>query len=76
MSILINILFAGVFALGFMSGYVANRVEFEHNNCDDFSGKYQRYEAWLSIKNGVYRCFWIEKEYPWRVRVQGVIDVK
>ena len=76
MSILRNILFVGVFALGFMSGYVANQVEFDHHGCDDFSGKYQHYEAWLSIKNGVYRCFWIEKEYPWRVRVQGVIDVK
>lgn len=76
MSILRDLLFVAVFALGFMSGYVANRVEFDHIGCDDYSGKYQRYEAWLSIKNGVYRCFWIEKEYPWRVRVQGVIDVR
>ena len=76
MSILRNVLFVGVFSLGFMCGWVANRVDFDHSGCDDYTGKYQRYEAWLSIKDGVYRCFWIEKEYPWRVRVQGVIDVK
>jgi hypothetical protein len=76
MSILRNTLFVGVFALGFLAGYIANREEFEHLNCDDYTGKYQRYEAWLSVRQGIYRCFWIEKEYPWRVRVQGVIDVK
>ena len=76
MSILRNVLFVGVFALGFFSGWTANEVHFDHSGCDDYTGKYQRYEAWLSIKDGVYRCFWIEKEYPWRVRVQGVIDVR
>jgi hypothetical protein len=76
MSILRFLTIISVFAFGVFVGYVANRVEFDHHGCDDFSGKYQRYEAWLSIKDGVYRCFWIEKEYPWRVRVQGVIDVK
>ena len=65
-----------IFSFGFMCGWVANRVDFDHSGCDDYTGKYQRYEAWLSIKDGVYRCFWIEKEYPWRVRVQGVIDVR
>jgi len=76
MSFLKTLLFVGVFVLGFMCGWVANRVDFDHSGCDDYTGKYQRYEAWLSVKDGVYRCFWIEKEYPWRVRVQGVIDVK
>jgi len=51
-------------------------VHFEHNDCIDYSGKYQRYEAWLSVKDGIYRCFWIEKDYPHRVRIQGIIDVK
>ncbi len=76
MSILRNVLFVGVFALGFMSGWVANRVDFDHSGCDDYTGKYQRYEAWLSVKNGTYRCFWIETEYPHRVKMQGVIDVR
>jgi hypothetical protein len=51
-------------------------MEWAHEDCFDTTGKYQRYEAWLSVKNGTYRCFWIEKEYPWRVKVQGVIDVR
>lgn len=69
-------MFFGVFALGFMCGWVANKVDFDHSGCDDYTGKYQRYEAWLSIKDGVYRCFWIETEYPHRVRMQGVIDIR
>ena len=71
-----DLIFIGVFALGCICGWVANKVEFDHTGCDDYSGKHQRYEAWLSVKDGVYRCFWIEKDYPHRVRVQGVIDVK
>lgn len=71
-----EIIFVGVFALGVVCGWVANQVDFDHAGCDDYSGKYQRYEAWLSVKDGTYRCFWIEKDYPHRVRVQGVIDVK
>jgi len=71
-----DVIFVGVFALGVVCGWVANQVDFDHAGCDDYSGKYQRYEAWLSVKDGVYRCFWIEKDYPHRVRVQGVIDVK
>jgi hypothetical protein len=71
-----DVIFVGVFALGVVCGWVANQVDFDHAGCDDYSGKYQRYEAWLSVRDGVYRCFWIEKEYPHRVRMQGVIDVK
>jgi len=71
-----EIIFIGVFALGVVCGWVANQVDFDHTGCDDFTGKYQRYEAWLSVRDGVYRCFWIEKDYPHRVRIQGVIDVK
>ena len=71
-----DFIFVGVFALGVVCGWVANKVEFDHTGCDDFTSKHQRYEAWLSIRDGVYRCFWIEKDYPHRVRVQGVIDVK
>lgn len=76
MSILTRAFILSAFAFGVFIGIVASRVDFDHSGCDDFTGKYERYEAWLSVKNGVYRCFWIEKEYPWRVRVQGVIDVR
>ena len=76
MFILKDLVYVAVFCFGVMVGYVANKVEFDHHDCIDYSGKHQRYEAWLSVKDGVYRCFWIEKDYPNRVRVQGVIDVK
>jgi hypothetical protein len=51
-------------------------MEWAHEDCYDATGKYQRYEAWLSVKNGIYRCFWIEKEFPHRIKMQGVIDVR
>jgi len=76
MFVLKDLLFVFVFVFGVMVGHVATRVEFEHNDCYDTTGKYQRYEAWLSVKDGIYRCFWIEREYPHRVKMQGVIDVK
>ncbi|CAB4157461.1 hypothetical protein UFOVP678_27 [uncultured Caudovirales phage] len=71
-----DVIFVGVFALGVVCGWVANQVDFDHAGCDDYSGKYQRYEAWLSVRDGVYRCFWVETQYPHRVKMQGVIDVK
>jgi hypothetical protein len=76
MSILIKSCVAFAFCFGMFVGYVVGRMEWAHEDCYDATDKYQRYEAWLSVKNGIYRCFWIEKEYPWRVRVQGIIDVK
>ena len=76
MSILKYVAVVFIFSFGFMCGWVANRVDFDHSGCYDATGKYQRYEAWLSVKNGTYRCFWIETEYPHRVKMQGVIDVR
>lgn len=65
-----------VFILGVFLGYMAGQSEYEHDSCYDTTGKYSDYTAWLSVRDGIYRCFWIEKNYPWRVRQQGVIDVK
>jgi hypothetical protein len=76
MSILARAFILFAFAFGVFVGYIAGRVEWSHEDCYDAQGTYQRYEAWLSVKDGIYRCFWIEKEYPWRVKVQGVIDVR
>jgi hypothetical protein len=76
MSILTRAFIMSAFAFGVLLGYVTGRMEWAHEDCFDTTGKYQRYEAWLSVKNGTYRCFWIEKDFPHRVRVQGVIDVK
>jgi hypothetical protein len=65
-----------VFILGVCLGYMAGQSEYKHDSCYDALGKYNDYTAWLSVRDGIYRCFWIEKNYPWRVRQQGVIDVK
>jgi hypothetical protein len=71
-----DLIFIFVFCFGVLVGYAVGRMEWAHEDCYDATGKYQRYEAWLSVKDGIYRCFWIEKDYPHRVRVQGVIDVR
>ena len=76
MSILTRAFIMSAFAFGVLLGYVVGRMEWAHEDCYDATGKYQRYEAWLSVRDGIYRCFWIEKDYPHRVRIQGVIDVK
>lgn len=76
MSILTRAFIMSAFAFGVLLGYIAGRMEWEHNDCYDATGKYQRYEAWLSVKNGTYRCFWVETQSPFRVKMQGVIDVK
>jgi len=72
----INILLAFVFAFGILVGHTIGRVEWTHSDCYDASGKYVNYTAWLSVRDGVYRCIWIEDNYPWRVKLQGVIDVR
>jgi hypothetical protein len=71
-----DLIFIFVFCFGVLVGYAVGRMEWAHEDCYDATGKYQRYEAWLSVKDGIYRCFWIEKDYPHRVRIQGIIDVK
>ena len=76
MSILVRAFILSAFAFGVLVGYVAGRMEWDHDGCYDAQGIYQRYDAWLSVKNGTYRCFWIEREYPHRVKMQGVIDIK
>jgi hypothetical protein len=72
----INILLAFVFAFGILVGYTMGRVEWTHSDCYDASGTYVNYTAWLSVRDGIYRCIWIEDRYPWRVKLQGVIDVR
>jgi hypothetical protein len=76
MSILVRAFILSAFAFGILVGYIAGRMEWDHDGCYDAQGIYQRYDAWLSVKNGTYRCFWIEREYPHRVKMQGVIDIK
>ena len=76
MSILAKVFILFALLFGILIGHTAGRMEWDHERCYDTRDKYKGYEAWLSVRNGVYRCFWIENEYPNRVKMQGVIDVK
>ena len=66
----------GALMFGTFVGYNIGKIEWTHTDCYDVAGKHVDYTAWLSVRNGTYRCFWIEDKYPHRVRQQGVIDVK
>ena len=56
-------------------GYKAARWELEHTVCGNYKTKHAEWRGWLSVKDGVYRCFWVESEYPWRLR-HGVAKVE
>lgn len=71
-----QILIVSVFTLGVLMGYMAGQSEYKHDSCYDFAGKYTDYTAWLSVRDGIHRCIWIENNYPHRVKLQGVIDVR
>ena len=71
-----QVFIVSVFSLGVFLGYMAGRSEYKHDSCYDMAGKYTDYTAWLSVRDGIHRCIWIEDKYPHRVKLQGVIDVK
>jgi hypothetical protein len=72
MSWLVKSLLIFVFAFGILVGHTMGRMEWSHSECNDIP----EHTAWLSVRDGIYRCFWIQNNYPWRVRLQGVIDVR
>lgn len=69
-----NLRVAIVFVLGVTLGYTLAVKEDSHSMCGNYVAKYGDWYGWLSVKDGVYRCFWLESAYPWRIR-QGVIEV-
>jgi hypothetical protein len=71
-----QIVILSVFIVGVFLGYMAGQSEYKHESCYDITGKYTDYTAWLSVRDGIHRCIWIENNYPWRVKQQGVIDVR
>jgi hypothetical protein len=70
-----NLRVAIVFALGVTLGYALAVKEDNHSMCSDYATKYSDWHGWLSVKDGVYRCFWLESAYPWRTR-QGIVEVE
>jgi hypothetical protein len=57
------------------AGYKAAKWELEHTICGNYKKGHSYWNGWLSVKDSVSRCFWVESEYPWRVR-HGVILVE
>ena len=70
-----NLRVAIVFVVGLTLGYGVATVETSHEVCGNYNTTNGEWNGWLSIKDGVYRCFWVESRYPYRTR-QGVVDVK
>ena len=66
---------AGVAMLSAYGGYKAAQMELHHGICSNYQTKHAEWRGWLSVKDGVYRCFWVESEYPWRLR-HGVAKVE
>jgi hypothetical protein len=56
-------------------GYSIAMLELEHEVCGNYTTSNSDWHGWLSIKDGVFRCFWVESRYPYRVK-QGIIEVK
>ena len=69
------LVFLGVALISAYGGYKAAKWELEHTICTDYQTKHAQWRGWLSVKDGVYRCFWVESEYPWRLR-HGVARVE
>ena len=60
--------------LGMTVGWVANQYRHiqEHLECNDYNTKHSKWTGYASKDiNGDVRCFWLEQEFPNRIR-QGV----
>jgi len=56
-------------------GYSVAMIEIDHQVCGNYADKYSDWHGWLSVKDGVFRCFYVESRYPYRVK-QGIIEVR
>jgi hypothetical protein len=64
----------GVALISAYGGYKAAKWELEHTVCGSYTKGHSDWHGWLSVKDGISRCFYVESAYPWRVR-HGVIQV-
>jgi hypothetical protein len=64
----------GVALISAYGGYKAAKWELEHTVCSSYKKGHSYWHGWLSVKDGVSRCFYVESEFPWRVR-HGVVQV-
>jgi len=56
-------------------GYSIAMLEVDHQVCGNYTTNNSDWYGWLSVKDGVFRCFYVESRYPYRVK-QGIIEVK
>jgi hypothetical protein len=56
-------------------GYSIASHEMSHDVCGSYATKHSDWNGWLSVKDGVFRCFYVESRFPYRVK-QGIIEVK
>jgi hypothetical protein len=64
----------GALLLGLTVGYAANeyRHMLEHIECNSYNTRHSLWVGYVAKDNhGQLRCFWLEQEYPNRIR-QGV----
>ena len=59
---------------GLLVGFLVSEHKHRLDNiqCSSYSTKYSKWDGYLGRDEfGDVRCFWLEREYPWRVK-QGV----
>jgi hypothetical protein len=60
------------FCVGVLGGYTAH--EFKHTTdrikCPSYNTKYATWVGYVSFNHDEVRCFWVENEYPKRVRTE------
>ena len=56
-------------------GYSVAAYEVDHQICGNYATKHSDWHGWLSVKDGVYRCFYLESRFPYRVK-QGIVEIK
>jgi hypothetical protein len=64
-----------VFIIGIIVGWFVKGIyiDIQELTCHDFSTKHSVFRGFSATKNGEVRCFWLENQYPWRVK-QGVTE--
>jgi hypothetical protein len=59
---------------GLVIGFLVSEHKHRLDNieCNSYSTKHSKWDGYLARnEHGDIRCFWLEREYPWRIR-QGV----
>ena len=57
--------------LGIMVGFLVSEHKHRLDNiqCTSYSTKHSKWDGYLARnEHGDIRCFWLEREYPWRLR--------